>query len=281
MRPLPVDVILNMRKKQNLSKEVLAISEGALSRLTDLVLVFFNVGCELIVNPRMGRSFNYDMRKIDKRMEKINYDSIKRAITNARQKGWIKGGTISPEGEKKLKNIFSEYSKPAKWQGEWFIVNFDIPEAIKMKRTILRDALRSWGFGKLQNSVWISPRDFVENVEEIIEENSLEPYVILSVSDKVGRVETKMLAEDIWNLSDIQTLYRKFIDDFNDKKDFSAAKAFFQYQNILHRDPQLPKELLPDDWLGKEANDIYMGIIKGKEEEEKKQKSMGKNRNRE
>lgn len=36
----------------------------------------------------------------------------------------------------------------------------------------------------------------------------------------------------------------------------------FQYQSILQEDPQLPKELLPEDWGAKEAHELYSKFSK-------------------
>jgi len=38
----------------------------------------------------------------------------------------------------------------------------------------------------------------------------------------------------------------------NDKR-----KLYFRYLDILRRDPQLPKELLPEDWKGEEAYSLF------------------------
>lgn len=260
-----------MTHKSALRKKVLAMSEGVLSSLTDLALVFLNVGCELIVDPKVGRSLRYGMGRIDARMGRFNYESIKRAITHAREKGWIKGLTISSEGKKRLEGVLPEYSRSRKWQGEWYLVSFDIPEVMRKKRGILRAALKMLGFGKLQNSVWISPYNFLGNIEKIVEENSLNPYVIMSVSNKVGRVDAKTLAERIWNLSRIRNLYREFMIEFGDKKDILAHKVFFKYQSVLTQDPCLPRELLPDDWLAEEAHNLCVKILSDYKKTQKKQ----------
>ncbi len=249
--------------KSKISKKVLEISEGLLASLTDVVLVFLNFGYEMLTDPRFGRSLPYTMAKLDMRMQKINYLTIKRAIAYAGEKGWIKEDLeVTEEGQKRLKNIFPEYSSPPRWDGSWYLVNFDIPEKLRRKRDILRENLITLGFGKLQNSVWISPFDFLGDVEKIVKELGLTTYVILAISNKVGREASKILAEKIWGVSEIQKEYQKFILEFERKENPSPMEVFFRYHSILRKDPRLPRELLPADWLGEEAYKLYSQLTK-------------------
>lgn len=249
--------------KKELKKQILKISEGLLSSLTDVILVFVNFGYEVIVDPQVARSLSHGFYKMDKRMEKINYLTIKRAIINAKQKGWIKEDLIvTQEGKKRLESIFPEYSPPLKWDGTWYLVSFDIPEKFRKKRDILRENLKVLGFGRLQDSLWISPYNFLGDVQKIIKENFLTPYIILAISNKVGQINSKNLAEKIWKLSKVHNKYQRFIDEFKNKENPSISKIYFKYHNILKEDPRLPKELLPVDWKGNEAYRIYLKIIK-------------------
>lgn len=249
--------------KLKVNKKILEISEGLLASLTDLILVFLNFGYEAFTDLKFGRSLPYTFYKMDIRMQKINYLSIKRAIRYSLEKGWIKENLqLTEEGQKKLKGLFPDYSSLSKWSGNWYLVNFDIPEKLKAKRDILRENLRILGFGKLQNSIWISPYNFLGDVEKIVREYDLTPYVILSISDKVGQVESKILAERIWRISEIQKEYQEFITEFKGKENPLSSEIFFRYHSISQRDPHLPKELLLEYWLGDEAYKLYSKIIK-------------------
>lgn len=248
--------------QRKLKKKAIEISEGILHSLTDVVLVFFNYGSELLTDPSVGRSLPRALYRLDKRMMRVNYLTLKRAIKNAREKGWIKELEVTAEGQKRLKTLFREHSSPPKWSGEWYLVSFDIPEKLRRKRDILRKKLKELGFGKLQDSIWICPFNFLGEVEEILKEHSLIPYVILSISDKVGRIGSRRLAEKVWKISKIQKEYQKFISEFEEKGNLSPLEAIFRYQSILEKDPRLPKELLPDDWAGEEAYKLYLKIRK-------------------
>lgn len=249
--------------KTKISKKIFEISEGLLTSLSDLVLFFLNYVWEVIVDPKVARSLPYGLAKMDKRMQEINYPSIKRAISYARQKGWIKEDLeITKNGQKRLKGFFPEYFLPPKWDGNWYLVNFDIPEKLRKKRDTFRDNLKILGFGKLQKSIWIYPYNLLGDVEKFAKENNLTPYLILSISNKVGRIESKILAEKIWKISGIQKEYQDFISEFKEKEKPSLFELFFRYHSILINDPRLPKELLPDDWVGDEAYELYSKLKK-------------------
>jgi len=249
--------------KSKISRKILEISEGVFSSLTDLILLILTFGYESLLDQRFGRSLPYTLARLDTRMQKINYLSIKRAIKYNLEKGWIKENLeLTKEGQQRLKRFFLEYYPPPKWDGNWYLVNFDIPEKLKRKRDILREYLRILGFGKLQNSIWISPYNFLGDIGKTIEEQNLTPYVILSISDKVGQLTSKMLAEKVWKISEIQEEYQKFIAEFKEKINPSPLQVFFQYHSILQRDPRLPKELLPEDWPGEAAYELYSKLTK-------------------
>ena len=82
----------------------------------------------------------------------INGKQMMRLTTKgARMANRIRSGTI-------------EIPKPRKWDGQWRIVIFDIPESKKGLRDRVRSLVVKLGFYRLQNSVWVHPYE----CEEII-----------------------------------------------------------------------------------------------------------------
>jgi len=51
------------------------------------------------------------------------------------------------------------YRRPARWDGKWRILIFDIPEYRKGLREKIRRTLIAVGFSRLQDSVWVYPFD--------------------------------------------------------------------------------------------------------------------------
>lgn len=109
---------------------------------------------------------------------------FKNLIYRLKKKGLIKdskeigGWLLTPKGEElilKSKDKFREYKK--RKDGKWVMVIFDIPEKKKRKRELLREKMKFLGFKMLQKSIWISPLDVINEINNFIEKNFLRPYV--------------------------------------------------------------------------------------------------------
>ena len=76
-------------------------------------------------------------------------------------------------------------STKRKWDGRWRIVTFDIPERRRSIRARLREMMKSIGFVRLQESVWVYPYD----CEEFI--------TLLKAELKIGRSVLYVIADSI------------------------------------------------------------------------------------
>jgi phenylacetic acid degradation operon negative regulatory protein len=246
-----------MRKK-DISKKVLKITEGIFSSLVDLALwsIFYFYEVSPLGHPTQLRKAEF---LATKSLEGFNYLTLKRAIYRARSKGWIKEDlTLTKEGKERLEGFIPIYFGKRKWDGNWYLVSYDILERRRTIRNILRDNLKRLGFGKVHASLWISPFNFLGEVEKIIKDYRLSPFVILAISNQVGREESKYLANRIWKLEEINEKYRILIEK---TKNENPEDLIFEYFAILNKDPQLPSELLPEEWLGEEAYLIFKNYL--------------------
>ena len=241
-------------KRKEISKLVLKISDGIFSTLTDLVLwnIFYFIEVSLSGSPgKIGRA------EISARedLQKFNSETIKEAIKRARKRGFIKGDfVLTKEGKERLESFLPRYLGERKWNGNWYLVIYDIPQSLNRYRDILRENLKRLGFGQLQASVWVSPFNFFGEVEEKVKDYNLSPYVIFAITDKLGRKEAKVLTERVWHLEKINNLYKTLLNKFEKSKE---EELYFEYLNIIDKDPQLPKELLPEDWRGGEVHEVF------------------------
>lgn len=248
-----------MRKKNNVTGLVLKNTKNIFSSLSDLVL--WNLFYLEEVSPFKNAT---NLRKAEylayRRLDKFNHRSVKRALGNVKSKGWIKREdlALTKEGKERLKNLSPKVFKKKKWDGNWYLVSYDIPEKKRRERGILRENIRRLGFGEMHASFWISPFNFLGEVERIVKEYYLSPFVILAISNKLGRRESKELATKIWKLDKINEEYKKLIKGTNNK---SLENLVFEYFYILNKDPQLPEELLPYDWYGGKAHTIFKKYI--------------------
>ena len=87
---------------------------------------------------------------------------------------------LTKEGQKKalkFKLDEMEIKKPTKWDGEWRVVIFDIPDRFKKAREALRRKIMDLGFRKLQESVFIFPYECEDEINFITEVFLIRPFV--------------------------------------------------------------------------------------------------------
>lgn len=74
---------------------------------------------------------------------------------------------LTPKGEREWRRISAtgyKLKKPAKWDGKWRMLIFDIPHHRRITRDRLRQTLAMLGFVHLQHSVWLYPYDCEETI---------------------------------------------------------------------------------------------------------------------
>lgn len=105
---------------------------------------------------------------------KRNKQTIYNTINRMEKDGYLE--EVEERGQKRYRatlkgkaKIFAYLKKDKKWDGKWRIVVFDIPEKQKKMRNYFRGCLIGLGFRKLQESVWISPYNIADTVEELID----------------------------------------------------------------------------------------------------------------
>lgn len=127
--------------------------------------------------------------KIKKEWGIINEQQLKRSIQLLYKSKLIKkkrngDGTmtfvLSEQGKKKALtyNLYKiKIKKPNVWDKKWRMVLFDIPEAHKGKRDILRFHLKKLNFYEFQESVFVHPFDCKNEIEYVIENFQLRKFV--------------------------------------------------------------------------------------------------------
>lgn len=254
-----------IKSRRPIRKRVVELSSGLLHNLGDFILLWVGFAEEL--SPLSSHPFGVAMKRLDLRLGGYDPDALYNNFYKLRVKGWLgPDWKLTKEGWKRLKSILPEYKKPPIWDDKWYMVAFDIPEAYRLKRNAFREKLKKLGFGRLQDSVWISPYNFLANIESLVEFHNMESWVIPSVTDKLGREDSQELAGRVWHLEEINKRYKKLVSKYKflrKAKDFKLDKLKIQmeYLSILKEDPQLPEDLLPDDWYGKKAHKLYQKLV--------------------
>lgn len=150
------------RTFNNNSLKILKIvSEGTGVRASELFTVF-------------GKAQDY----------KSFYNNLYRLIKQGllKKEGDVKSSTllITEEGIRLINRFHPEKDDI------WKIVIFDIPEQQKFVRTVLRSKLKSLGFKKWQNSIWISPYKLDPDIESELKELGSKFFVRLIKTKEIN-----------------------------------------------------------------------------------------------
>ena len=112
----------------------------------------------------------YKSQSVYKTLKRMEKQNIIKIIKETDNKTII---SITKNGKKKIieYNIDNmEIKRPAKWDGKWRIISFDIPEKRKIAREALRMKLKDFNFYHLQKSLFAYPfpcKDEIDFVSEI------------------------------------------------------------------------------------------------------------------
>lgn len=156
----------------------------------------------------------------------------------------------------------------------WVLIAFRIPQEERAKRHRLRSTLALRGFGIVAPGLWVAPANLYEVVVPLLEDLDLLRYVTFFRADHWGSSTLSELVQSWWDLDAIKEMYLGFIERHDglrcalrssDKID--EARAFADYAHLVdewrrlpYLDPGLPAELLPEDWPGVWARELFSTI---------------------
>jgi phenylacetic acid degradation operon negative regulatory protein len=157
-----------------------------------------------------------------------------------------------------------------KWDGQWRVIMYNLPEEKRQVRDELRKELQWKGFGNLSNGCWVSPNNLEDEVAYLISKFEIEEYVHLFLSEHIVPESPFSIVEKCWRLEGIAEKYEDFINVYSKKfiiyqsmiqnGEISDEECFIERTHLLHDyrkllllDPFLPKELLPERWNGHHA----------------------------
>lgn len=252
-----------LAKKRLLKKQVKKITEGLLSATTDLLLFsLYLPAASLGTRPtRAGVDQTFD--EAYQMLEELNYKTIKRALYQLKKQGLIESSTnwliepfITQAGKKRLESLLPFYDEKRKWNGHLYLVNYDIEVKRNRLRDVLRESLRKVGSVKLQNSLYLCFYNPHNILKDFLEKYHLKGTVLVSELGKKGFLGKGELKEFLWQTAELEELnqrYQSFLEKYQNKKEVSKIEVSFAYYSLLQDDPQLPFELLPDEYLGDKA----------------------------
>jgi len=166
------------RERLNLARDILLGIAGVGGILLITVIAPGAIG---LLAPLLKKKYKPSTLKPSHLKKKFNELRKQGLITIGEQGGKVKI-SLTKEGKKKILAYQIDTMKlkqPARWDGKWRIVIFDIPEKMKKNRNTFREKLVDLGFKRIQNSVWINKWPCREEVDFLSHLFEVWPYVDL------------------------------------------------------------------------------------------------------
>jgi DNA-binding transcriptional regulator PaaX len=159
-----------------------------------------------------------------------------------------------------------------KWDRKWRLFLFDILETERSKRRRLTRALAAAGCGCLQGSVWIAPR-VCASLENLVTGDEPEcSQLLMLLADSKGKCVDERMVGAAWDFDAINELYREalaVLERFSSILESGNRLAIEQgmveeraaWKAALALDPLLPRELLPEGYLGYKVWQLRKSIL--------------------
>lgn len=176
---------------------------------------------------------------------------------------------ILAEGDRRI------FERPrATTEDGWVLAVFSVPESERQKRHTLRSRLAWLGFGTVAAGVWIAPGHLEDETRYVLERYELASYVDLFRADYLGFADVASEVSTWWDLAGLERLYDEFVgtqqpvlqrwkrprtgDDSEAFADY--VRALTAWRRLPFLDPGLAPELLPGDWHGARAVDLFLAL---------------------
>lgn len=264
----------NSASARVIAKKINQTTEGIFSSLIDFTLY------SLLLLPAASFGKSTTSRGIyeafgeaNALFKEINYHTFKNSWRKLTEKGlinslkdWAKKEIATTEGKKRIQSLLPFYDEKRFWDGNLYIVQYDIPIIQNSLRNDFRQFfLKKLGAVMLQASSYL----LFYNPDKLIkkylgQKQEFEGNILVSKLTKDGFIGEAEIKEFIWdkaNLSCLNYEYEGFLKKYS-KDGFSKVDLIKDYLAILKKDPQIPFELLPDKYLGDEAYLVFLGYAK-------------------
>ncbi|MFE4667039.1 PaaX family transcriptional regulator C-terminal domain-containing protein [Streptomyces sp. NPDC056716] len=162
----------------------------------------------------------------------------------------------------------------------WLLAVFSVPENERSKRHQLRSRLSQLGFGTAAPGVWIAPAHLHDTTAKTLRGLGLDEYAELFRADHLAFGDLHTKVRQWWDLDGLETLYAAFLAEHTPALERwsgvpatdgpgepGGLGAFTDYVRLLtdwrrlpYLDPGLPEALLPQDWHGVRAAELFFTL---------------------
>lgn len=207
----------------------------------------------------------------------VEEKSARQALARSASEGWLlpervgrrTRWSLTPHGRRLLsegaERIYSFQAAQHAWDGRWLLLMVSVAESDRRRRHQLRTRLSWAGFGSPAPRLWVSPQVTHEDeARRILQELALVGTAMSFTArfGDIGREQT--IVDQAWDLDDLSERYEEFVEEFAVLRPAPGDAVLLAQIRLVHAwrrfpflDPQLPTELLPPNWVGIRASDLF------------------------
>ena len=161
-----------------------------------------------------------------------------------------------------------------RWDGLWRVLVYDIEESERGFRNGLRKYLRQLRMGYLQQSVWVSPRDIRPVYADLQATLNVESISYLLECRTVLSRKSHDIVHEGWDFNRLNESQKAYIEEWLNRREKLRAglpdaefgslirEEMLHFTAVMLEDPLLPRELLPDGYLGMKAYAVHQAFTK-------------------
>jgi phenylacetic acid degradation operon negative regulatory protein len=214
------------------------------------------------------RGLGVEEKSARQSLARLSSDDWIVAERSGRRVRWL----LTPAGRELLaegaERIYAFGRDRNSWDGRWLVLIAPVPETKRELRHQLRTRLTWAGFGSPVPGVWVTPHASREaEAKQVVEKLGLDATVFSFSGPHAGIGSERTLVEQAWNLDDLAKDYEAFIQEFagmrpepGDAVLLAQIRLVHEWRRFPMHDPQLPLELLPPDWIGLRAANVFTDL---------------------
>jgi phenylacetic acid degradation operon negative regulatory protein len=195
--------------------------------------------------------------------------AVRTAISRMVRQDWLAavktpagpGYALTPRAVRRLDEAGARIyrTRAAPWDGRWALLTVAAVRD-RSRRERLRAGLRYLGYGAIDDTTWIAARPSSE-LDALLDAEQISAERFTAAHDG----DTLALVQRVWDLGALGTSYRMWLSaareivaaidpDGSDESAFAArSRLVHEWRKFLFTDPRLPEDLLPSDWVGRDA----------------------------
>jgi phenylacetic acid degradation operon negative regulatory protein len=217
----------------------------------------------------------------------LSAGATRTVLSRMARKGWLvtlRTGRrgyyeLTERGQELLREGEARIHRPPRdepWDGLWYLIAYSVPESKRKLRDRLRVRLQWLGFGQLGNGLWISPHRLRGEVNELAGRLGISEHLEIFRAQYQGYSSDGHLVAQCWDLPGVNARYGDFLARQGREYEWclrelpqgrlTPEECYVRRFLLMHEyrvfpliDPYLPERLLPADWQGRAAGELFDG----------------------